>query len=140
MDTIDPYDPNDSTKLFKNPFTDTNPLDAILNFGSASNSNDWKKDDSISLFTKGRDRIEPTVIKPVIKPVIKQVIKPESKPEIDLESRLQSINLKISQNKSRLNNIKRTYPTKSNFGNIKSNYSYIIITFLIFIILLLIIK
>ena len=56
---VDPYDPGTEDKLWKNPFTSTNPLDAMLNFGNPGNSNNWKNDDSISLFTKGRDIIPP---------------------------------------------------------------------------------
>ena len=57
--TDDIYDPGSSDKLWKNPFSSSNPLDAMLNFGNPGNSNNWKNDDSSSEFITGRDWVEP---------------------------------------------------------------------------------
>ena len=101
--------------LFTNPFTNTNPLDAILNFGNAINSNNYVK-----------SKLE-------IPPEIPLEIPPEP-----LDNSLEAINIKNFQNKSRLGNIPRLGNiTKSIFGKKifgkKFIFTFIFIIFIIFI-------
>jgi len=164
---VDPYDPSSEDKLWKNPFTSTNPLDAMLNFGNPGNSNDWRTDDSISLFTKGRDIIPPknessssisesptttgitskTEIADKVKQIqekVKAINKRQQLNQVKLDTLKQyssSITPEISKSNSKSNAGSNSGSSKSTFGNMDSHFMYIfVILVLIFIILFLLLK
>ena len=148
--TDDIYDPGSSDKLWKNPFSSSNPLDAMLNFGNPGNSNDWKNDQSSSDFLVGRDRLEPYNDEPEIINTYKKrtVISPLKEKIIIEEESIEDINNKQYLLKQRLENLissRRTITkkSKSTFGSIMNNGSLIyivIIVILFFIILFLLFK
>ena len=143
--TDDPYDPGSSDKLWKNPFSSSNPLDAMLNFGNPGNSNDWKND--VSILT-GRDRVEPYNDEPEIKKTYKKktVISPLKETIVIEEESIEDINNRQYLLKQRLENLissRTSEPSiprksKSRFGSITGNGSliYVVIIFILFFIIL----
>jgi hypothetical protein len=151
--TDDIYDPGSSDKLWKNPFSSSNPLDAMLNFGNPGNSNDWKNDQSSSDFVIGRDRLEPYNDEPEIIKTYKKrtTISPLKETVVIEEESIEDINSRQCLLKQRLENlISSRYSehfiprkSKSTFGAITKNGSLIyvvIILILFFIILFLLFK
>ena len=150
--TDDIYDPGSSDKLWKNPFSSSNPLDAMLNFGNPGNSNNWKNDDSSSEFITGRDWVEPYNDEPEIIKTYKKrtTIIPLKEKIIIEEESIQDINNRQYLLKQRLENLissRTTYQikSKSRFGsNVVINSGSLIyvaiILILFFIILILLFK
>lgn len=150
--TDDIYDPGSSDKLWKNPFSSSNPLDAMLNFGNPGNSNNWKNDDSSSEFITGRDWVEPYNDEPEIVKTYKKrtTIIPLKEKIIIEEESIQDINNRQYLLKQRLENLissRTTYQikSKSRFGsNVVINSGSLIyvaiILILFFIILILLFK
>ena len=150
--TDDIFDPGSSDKLWKNPFSSSNPLDAMLNFGNPGNSNNWKNDDSSSEFITGRDWVEPYNDEPEIIKTYKKrtTIIPLKEKIIIEEESIQDINNRQYLLKQRLENLissRTTYQikSKSRFGsNVVINSGSLIyvaiILILFFIILILLFK
>ena len=144
-DDIDPYDPGSSDKLWKNPFSSSNPLDAMLNFGNPGNSNDWKNDQSSSDFVTGRDRLEPYNDEPeIIKYKKRTVIRPLKETIIIEEESIEDINNRQYLLKQRLENLinsrysERSIPrkSKSTFGSIISKILFLIFSAIFILIFL----
>ena len=152
MSSDDIYDPGSSDKLWKNPFSSSNPLDAMLNFETPGNSNNWKNDESSSEFITGRDWVEPYNDEPEIVKTYKKrtIITPLKEKIVIEEESIQDINNRQYLLKQRLENlinsrkiyqIKPKSNSKSRFGSDNKSLIYIaIILILFFIILFLLFK